>query len=90
MNDNSKIIFIGAEMGNYKLLINNNELKNRFESDEDLKWLYYEFLESVKQGDSAKKGWKSSVASIYKTSKLFINVYAQRLGKTEKINSKGI
>ena len=76
INNNGKIIFMGAEMGNYKGLISNNDLKNRFESEEDLLWLYYDYLESIKQNESAKKGWKSSIASIYKTSKLFTNVYA--------------
>jgi hypothetical protein len=48
INNNGKIIFMGAEMGNYKGLISNNDLKNRFESEEDLLWLYYDYLESIK------------------------------------------
>ena len=90
MNKSGKIIFISAELGNYKGLISKSELKERFESGEDLLWLYYEYLESIKQNQSVSKGWKTSMASIYKTSKLFVNVYASRLGQSEPVISKDI
>jgi len=79
-----KIIIVGSSMGNIKNLSEErqNEFRKENMENNELIELCYRFRKSIEENSNELEGWGKS---LYGASKMFINKYAQIIGKRQNI-----